>query len=92
MYYYKNTTCKADDLELSNILEKCYKETISELVSNKVPIRELVIDEFNQEVLSKMIISSVIEIVLYCYALNINPFTQSKVDDLKNNIYANKKV
>lgn len=72
------TLGEISNLELNATLE-CFKE-------EKLPLRTIALNSFNEECLGALAMHSIIEIIILGKLININPFGQPSVEKIKNKV------
>lgn len=71
---------------LHNINNANFSATSQALIEQKRPIREIICDEMNARSAGYLIAHMMIEAILLCMAMNINPFNQPGVELIKKNL------
>ena len=74
---------------LNNIIESQFNATINVFKKNLIPFRVVLIDQKKpiQSFIS-LIVYSMLETVILCKALNLNPFNQPAVEEIKKETYS----
>ncbi|MBN8828343.1 MAG: hypothetical protein J0H68_06520 [Sphingobacteriia bacterium] len=80
-----NFSLEGKELSLNKVLELEYNSLLKMFNKNELPIREVYFNKFDEEVLGKLVVYSLLEIMIIAHYFQINPFDQPAIEQNKLN-------
>lgn len=73
---------------INDVINASYNGTIISLCESNLPVRTFTTNAIDERFLTSMMSFYILETILCCHYLKINPYNQPKVEDSKKNLYS----
>ena len=82
-----NLLKKLSNISFQDLMSFCFESTKETLVNHNIPGRSIVINDYNEFALGYLMMRSVLEVIAMSIVLDVNPFDQPAVEEVKIKIH-----